>query len=137
MKQKKKVRKGEETGKEDGERNGRERVGLGGRGTLGLKTTPNIYAYPCFQPSIFSWTDAEAEQHVLAKRSQKVTLRTTDVQLHCYYEILPSQLTAYRFGIYMSTASTMRIESSNRHGPLSKIQQQLPLLVICMRKTST
>lgn len=82
MKQKKKERKREETGKEDGGRNRKERVGLGGRGTLGLKTTPNIYAYPCFQPSIFSWTDAEAEQHVLAKTSQKVTLRTTDVQLH-------------------------------------------------------
>lgn len=88
MKQKKKVRKRKETGK-DGGRNGVGvgmgmevgRVGLGGRGTLGLKMMPNIYAYPCFQPSIFSWTDAEAE-HVLAKRSQKVTLRPTDVQLH-------------------------------------------------------
>lgn len=90
MKQKKKVRKRKETGK-DGGRNGVGvgmgmevgRVGLGGRGTLGLKMTPNIYAYPCFQPSIFSWTDADAEaEHVLAKRSQKVTLRPTDVQLH-------------------------------------------------------
>lgn len=106
----------------------RERIG-----TVGIKTMPNIICIPLasrLQPSI-----SGLEYHVSGK--EQLDDHPENYGCTTIFAILETQLAAHRFKICLSITSTMSINSSNRHGSLSKIEQQLPLLLICVWQTRT
>lgn len=103
----------------------------GGIGTVGIKTTPNIICIPLLPGSSLLFLD----QYTVSGKEQMTTMRITNVTT--IFAILETQLAAHGFKICLSTTSTMSINSSNRHGSLSKIEQQLPLLLICVWQTRT
>lgn len=103
----------------------------GGIGTVGIKTMPNIICIPLLPGSSLLFLD----QYTVSGKEQMTTMRITNVTT--IFAILETQLAAHGFKICLSTTSTMSINSSNRHGSLSKIEQQLPLLLICVWQTRT